>query len=278
MHDRCGSVLPWVTEPYRLWSLLEMLKIFGDVFAAANEELGEIIGDLNAWVPEGYADVILNAKQRKTAQLALKSVEQSLQNLPVSTLLKFHLVRAADRLTEKELSWSEAATTLKDVRDTVFMELNDHIFLVVPNERFDFYQQPEPPFGRAVAEAFPEAAVDISEGTRCIAVDQFTASVFHLMRAAEWALRRLALATGVQDVERKDFGQLVQETRDKYQSMSNRDPAKQHPATALATLDLFNNAWRNPVVHSRDNYDERRALDVWNGVRAFMQSIASGAP
>src|ERR1700687_6353897 len=45
-----------------------------------------------------------------------------------------------------------------------------------------------PPFGYDVAKAFPRASDDILEATKCYALERYTASVFHLMRAIEIGL------------------------------------------------------------------------------------------
>ncbi|HTE83781.1 MAG TPA: hypothetical protein VK821_03540 [Dehalococcoidia bacterium] len=44
---------------------------------------------------------------------------------------------------------------------------------------------------------------------------------------------------------------------------------------ATAFLMAVKDAWRNPTVHVEINYDEEKALDVWNSVKAFMRHLAT---
>ena len=60
-------------------------------------------------------------------------------------------------------------------------------FLAIAPEKAKLLQ-PAPPFGYDVAKAFPRASDDILEATKCYALERYTASVFHLMRAIEIGL------------------------------------------------------------------------------------------
>jgi hypothetical protein len=167
----------------------------------------------------------------------------------------------------------EAHTLLIRLRASLTVELKQPVFLLLDNADASLFEQIDP-FGDAVSALIPQATTDIYEGARCLALERYTAAVFHLMRAAEHALRYFAGVLGVENIERKDFGQLAQESRDRYNGLKSRDPQKQWIAEALASLDLFKDAWRNPVSHVRnDQYTEQRARDVYSGTRAFMQSL-----
>lgn len=44
---------------------------------------------------------------------------------------------------------------------------------------------------------------------------------------------------------------------------------------ATANLRSVKDAWRNPTMHVEHIYDEEKALDVFNSVRAFMRHLAT---
>ena len=69
------------------------------------------------------------------------------------------------------------------------------MFLSVTNEAAALYLESNP-FGESVAVAFPSASQDIQEAMKCFACERYTATVFHLMRAAEALMRVLAGIVG----------------------------------------------------------------------------------
>jgi len=78
-----------------------------------------------------------------------------------------------------------------ELRLAVLTDLRKRIFLRLEDSAEDLYEQTRL-FGDEVAERFPKAAYDINEAGSCLAAGRYTASVFHLMRVAEYGLRTLA--------------------------------------------------------------------------------------
>lgn len=209
----------------------------------------------------------------------LRAIRSSLKNAPLSPFLNAQWDRCEERLeTLKEHEAAVGIELLVQLQKGLLTQLKQQTFLMLDNAHASLFDQRDP-FGDAVSALFPDTTTDIHEGVQCLALERYTASVFHMMRAAEHALRYLAREVGVANVEEKDFGQLVQETRDQRNAVKSRDPEKKWTADALASLDLFKDARRrNPVCHARnDHYTEERARDVYNGTRAFMQSLTRRA-
>jgi len=208
----------------------------------------------------------------------LHPLRDALSNVKLSPALVSQWDRVESRLPQlREYQVEEASTLLVQLRSSLMAELGQPLFLMLDNEDAALFTKADP-FGDEVSALLPQATTDIYEAARCLALERYTAAVFHLMRAAEHALRYLGDALGVEDMERKDFGQVVQEARARFDKIRSRDPQKQWVAEALASLDLFKDAWRNPVAHARnDQYTEQRARDVYNGTRAFMQALTKGA-
>jgi len=216
-------------------------------------------------------------EEHKRAILAtLRTLRDGLGDIPLSEELTAQWNFAEKRIeTAREADADAIVTILVMLRVGILGQIERGTFFMLDSSRAGLCDA-RAPFGDDVADRFPEAVVDVYEGAQCFAFERYTAAVFHLMRAAEYALRSLATELGVDSVEQRDFGQLVQQSRAKHDSTNSRDPAKQRTAEALAGLDLFKDAWRNPVAHARDHYDEHRASDVWNGVRAFMKTLSRG--
>ena len=208
----------------------------------------------------------------------LHAIKDGLANAPLSPSLLAQWERCEKRLESlKERETEVGVALLVELETNLLAELNQGTFLALDSANGELFEQKDP-FGDSVSALFPQATTDIYEGVRCLALERYTAAVFHLMRAAEHALRYLAAEVGIDKIDEKDFGQLVQETRVRHNALKSRDPEKKWTADALASLDLFKDAWRNPVSHAReDQYTEERARDVYNGTRAFMQSLTRRA-
>jgi hypothetical protein len=140
-------------------------------------------------------------------------------------------------------------------------------------------------FGDAVRDAFPSASHDIQEAGNCLAVGCGTATVFHLMRAAEYALRALAndrdvkipkdvpidLATWEDLLRQLEITEtaIQQNTR-----TAAREAQYRFYHGAMMELRAFKNKFRNAVMHTRDSYDPDEALSAFNHVRDFMVILA----
>ncbi len=157
-------------------------------------------------------------------------------------------------------------------------------FFAIPKHRRPLYSD-KALFGSGVDSSFPDCTRDIGEAGKCIAMDRWTAAVFHLMRVLELGLRKLAGDLNVQippdELSRKPMGLILNECRTTLnkgmQSSQFGKNERDFYEEALAFLESAKNAWRNYVDHGRYNYSEEEAIEVFNAVRSFMRQIA-GAP
>jgi hypothetical protein len=125
--------------------------------------------------------------------------------------------------------------------------------------------------------------MDIEEAGKCLACNRSTAAVFHLMRVMEVALRVLAKTLNDQRLDPKrnpSWDSILKKCREELEKdRRNRAPEwvtdEVFFSSVATTLMGVKDAWRNPTMHVEINYDEERALDVWNHVRAFMRHLAT---
>lgn len=134
----------------------------------------------------------------------------------------------------------------------------------------------EPQFGGDVEDAFPSAAYDIQESARCLALERWTASVMHVMRAMEVGLLALADHYGVAPGENwnQTLNQIEARSREVGRKTHGPD-AEAWAAEAAAHLRFVKNAWRNHAMHPKSTYDEARAQAIFNNCRAFMGHLAT---
>jgi hypothetical protein len=132
-----------------------------------------------------------------------------------------------------------------------------------------------PLFGQQVDDAFPTANIDIIEAGKCRALSRWTASVMHLMRVLETGLQTLATHVGCahQNNWNDTLNQIENALRG-VQKKTDGKEAEQWAAEAGTHLRFIKNAFRNHVMHPLENYDEERAISVFENTKSFMQHLA----
>ena len=124
-------------------------------------------------------------------------------------------------------------------------------------------------------------------------MDLNTAAVFHLMRAAEFGMRALAVHLKVKltqkgklkPIEHGGWDEIInhienkiEERREKYDKSvkKNRKEFEFLKFCRMLADDLykFKEIWRNNTMHSITSYNESEALGVFDRVRDFMQTLS----
>jgi len=146
----------------------------------------------------------------------------------------------------------------------------------MPMASSEFYDQSRPLFGEAVDDAFPSSADDIAEAGRCMAVERWTAAVMHLMRALEPPLDLLAAHAQVSPGA--NWNKSLNEIEAKLRGVGKREHGRDEERWAAETAShfrAFKNAWRNHAMHGRTFYDQERATEIFEAVRALMRHLAT---
>jgi hypothetical protein len=179
--------------------------------------------------------------------------------------------------------------------------LGNQIFLKVSGDRRNLllYMQGGKPhagvlgiFGDSVKNAFNSATSDIIEAGNCLAAECNTAAVFHLMRAAEIALRAIAVDREVEfankPINQQEWGtilgalegilkQMRLEDAKKWQKPEFKEAQIHFYNDTVQELRAFNEAWRRFIAHADKDafYDRAYAWSVFNHVKEFMQKLSA---
>jgi hypothetical protein len=137
-------------------------------------------------------------------------------------------------------------------------------------------------FGYDVAESFPPAGFDILEAAKCLSLERYTASVFHLMRVLEIGLRAFAARFGIQ-ADHSNWHPVIDEIQKAIRDMGtgqNTRPEdwrdqKEFFSQAASHFMLFKDAWRNYTAQARGKYTEEEAVRIFDNTRGFMQKLAT---
>ena len=157
-------------------------------------------------------------------------------------------------------------------------ELDQQFFFHLFQEDVRHYGQKDL-FGAEVAKEFKAAASDIEQAGNCLALQQPTACVFHLMRAMEIAVRQLAKRLKVTITPQTTWRQMTSNMDPKIKAMSEKTERQKQKKNeweaARANLHHVGSVWRNNTMHPATSYTQSQALDVLNAVRVFMSGLCA---
>jgi hypothetical protein len=173
-------------------------------------------------------------------------------------------------------SGRELDVILSSVQD----EINGKFFLYIPAHRVKYHELTTPE--AEIFEAkFPRVSAEIAHAGNCYALAEYTASVFHAMRAIEIALKTLALALGVPEVDAAQWGTILNGIEKRLTALKDvpgNTPQKKedlqfYSETAME-IRMFKDAWRNHVSHGKDVYAEGKALAVLTHTKSFVKKLS----
>jgi hypothetical protein len=177
---------------------------------------------------------------------------------------------------------------IKHVQAGINRELEKWQFVPIRPDLVPFFEKDDL-FGWEVFDKFEDARRDIKEAGNCIAVGLPTSAVFHLMRVAEYGLRKIARSLRVTLTHRGKNQPIEFADWDKIITGCNNQIAKARSlasgAKRQAKLELFSDAaqhclfmkdiWRNSASHTRSPYNQPEAVSAFDRVRVFMVFLAT---
>jgi hypothetical protein len=198
--------------------------------------------------------------------------------MPVSKDGCLDIIRLLASKETSKCRWLNSPT--EELKQRVEIELKNKLFLWIPSDRARYYEYPkevkdwdetEKAIDGLIAARFKKASNEILSARRCFSVSQWTASVFHLMRACESGIKALYKTLNISAPKLSDsWGNLLKpmdEQLKKNPTDRFGDWAKQPDFFDHATNDLraIKRTWRDPTMHIDSTYDEsgaRKALDA----------------
>jgi hypothetical protein len=291
--------LPQPHDDRRLWSLEDIMNFF----------LAKNLVDALAVLSNCESQLLLLSAMAKQSShpcprpgdAHFKAIDESLK--AVFSYCSFGTVPDKIRATlaylelnDQYLDSSSVTTELRNVRETVTTELSQHRFIRIVPERKDHVDNTSL-LGSGVEVAFPSAVPDIREAGNCLAAECNTAAVFHLMRAVEWGLRALCVDLGFKRVKSKfkksgkvgyipieyaEWERLLDELQNRADEKIKRmkrghrkQDLQQFYYPALQDIRGIRDAWRNHVVHTRDEYLHEDADAILSHVKRLMGTLAA---
>lgn len=168
---------------------------------------------------------------------------------------------------------------LMDISSRIRDDCHGRLYYQVAPESEGLLEVNADHFGADVRSAFGGASGDIAEAASCLALERWTASVFHLMRALELAVQTIANKIGatIEDEHGKglSWGVIAQNMKPIIDKMRKGSSEQIKWYKIQAFLETVNRAWRAPTAHPKQTYTPEEARNVFEATKAFMQELAS---
>lgn len=282
-------------KPYTIVSIADMWKFYPIITFLHSLRLHDLTRSLEIDVPKS------EFSRAKTKHV--KEWEKIVQELRKEHK-HIHLPRTDERLQRIKLRdkthrylVGELRHELIEMGVAILGDLKGYTFLQVPSNRVNYFENDDL---FEIAGQFPTANIEIKLAGNCYATENYTACVFHLMRAVEVGLKLLVVELkaekylnetirehGKAKVVRKpvelcDWNKLITGLNSALESKkagTKTSTAKkdllEFYSQAIAQFDNFRNAWRNKVSHSNKIYPPGETKDIMDNTRQFLQKLAT---
>ncbi|MER9255021.1 hypothetical protein NKI59_25080 [Mesorhizobium sp. M0598] len=190
--------------------------------------------------------------------------------------------RMAARLADanEKIMMDEIGRCISDVQSRLRDECQLLSFMILNRNQKTLFQ----PANKLVDDwdinrIFPDAARELEEACKCLALQRPTAAVFHAMRMLEVGIRKLADLLDLPDQTKpgeRNWGTMLKtiksQIEEKYPArMPNSEGASFE--RMFASLDAVKNPWRNGTMHVESFYTDSEALHIVRCVAYFMQTL-----
>ncbi|MFN0102932.1 MAG: hypothetical protein ACKV2U_12680 [Bryobacteraceae bacterium] len=145
-------------------------------------------------------------------------------------------------------------------------------------------------FGGKITRQFPAIHTDLREAIKCYAFECFPACVYHLMRATEIGIPKIASLCGIKD-PKPSWGKVLEQAetltqKTRFEDLSpNVKPHIEFLRMIVADMRSLQRSWRNKVSHIEDRLilenelvDAPDAHQILVATGTFLRTLAEGLP
>jgi hypothetical protein len=221
-----------------------------------------------------------NAREREKLSGSLGHVETYLRrnSLPTAAEAVLEFRMEVDARIRGELNHplfaSEIVARVEEIHRTIRREMRSTTFLYVSAERRQYYTEPTKDW-EAVIRKWPKASLDITESSRCFALERFAASIFHILLVAEFGVIQICDLLGVSG-DKPGWGCVQRLERTLAKPYKDRTDLEQQHSALLTDLVPMIVAVKDSSRHKIMHVDNRLVwLDVDLGPQVASEVIAS---
>jgi len=182
-------------------------------------------------------------------------------------------------------TYDQAGSTVQNVTAVYQQELSREFFAYIESDKRKYMRSfdesiTNPAYGAAALNAFPRSHRDMALAGNCYACGFNDACVFHLMRVLEHSLAGMATFFS-EPFANENWHNIIERLESKIRKINSslgpdwKEKQKFYFQAACEFM-FFKDAWRNHVMHGRDEYDDESAQNIYSHVCRFMKHLAEG--
>ncbi|MBU2604560.1 MAG: hypothetical protein KKC43_01545 [Alphaproteobacteria bacterium] len=277
-----GSKVRW-PQPGELWSLWDIMKdlnaerFLGTLLLISNLKVrmetvdhstreSELIPSFREFLVGQFGELVA-ATDFIGAEFAHRAAGRYLATLEEDAPRTVDFVRAA----------------IQDVESRLTDEISLMGFMVLDRAQYGLMKPVSTLVDWDIARIFPDAARELEEAAKCLALQRATASVFHSMRMLEVAIRKLADILGIENPVKpaeRNWGNIltkIKEAMDTQYPISKRLAGSKGAALGeiYASLDAIKHPWRNGTMHVEGFYMDTEAYQLLNYSAFLMRKLGA---
>jgi len=153
-------------------------------------------------------------------------------------------------------------------------------FLIINSEHSKYYLD-EKPFGQEVFDTFPDFREDIVNASKCLALDQHEASLYHAVGVMERCMRFLGHKVRIKNAKNKEWGGLIGEVDALNKKWNPSKPTEKAIRDKISgAITLFynaNKAYRIYIAHKKTPYKRSEAERIYSMARDSVQDFVGVA-
>lgn len=167
-------------------------------------------------------------------------------------------------------------TAIHGLQATFINVAKDTMLLNVSVDGVRYYIGDRLGFGDEVENKFPSSKDDSREASRCRALERWTASVMHCMRALEAPLLAFAKDVLEKPPKKNTWHLIIKEIEDEIeaQKKAGKHSELQFESQAANYFRHVKDAWRNHAMHAKAFYGEEDAIEIYDGTRSLMRHLS----
>lgn len=169
---------------------------------------------------------------------------------------------------------------ISGLREQIVSNMRALRYFEIPENRVPYWTDTEL-FGDEVKTQFKSCGHDIEHASRCIALDMYTASVFHSCRVVEVGINALWLALGgaLPVMYDRSWGKILGKIKGQVELRANSKDPKWVARTpemwaAHGAFSFAKTEWRDDTMHVGAKHDDKEAIRVYTATKGLMQHLS----
>ena len=271
------KLAPWLDNPYRLVSLGEIMEQFYPVQLMSVTQVLTNMIERTATVTD---NTTLFDETRKSGKDVLPGYAQICDQLALTASRKT-IQRTLELLDEPTATWGQLRKLYDELRGRLKDELEGRLFLYVDDATY--YINPRDGW-EMVIDRFNDTALDIEESSKCLALNRYAASIYHVLQVADIGTIELGRVIGVSDpllgfTATDERLKLILRTKREELTDFERDNHEELEQLSQS-IEAMKTAWRNKISHIQgrsvllpESYSRDIASEIIIATRGFMRRL-----